>query len=250
MLVRLRIAFSFLTIFPVGGHIDYDARQLTGSAMWFPLVGWVLGALLTACAWLAIAVGMTPMVAAVIMVTVGVLLTRGLHLDGVADLLDGLGGSFDRVRRLEIMKDSFIGPFGVAGLVLLLLGKVAVLAMAIGSSSEDLLAIMVVPAAARWAMVALAYKSSYPRETGTGHPFVGSISESVLIGAALLVMPFLYAGWFGMAMVLGAQLPALWLRQKAHQAFGGVTGDVLGASCEFGELTGWLAGAFYLGVMS
>lgn len=249
MLSRLRIALSFLTVLPVGGNLTFSDKALTSSAVFFPFVGWIIGSFLLAAGWAALFIGLKPLIGAVIMVGVSAIITRGLHLDGAADIFDGLGGSFDPSRRLAIMKDSYIGPFGVTGLVLLLLGKVAVLAMILEYSQRYLLAVMLAPVAARWAMVALAYKSTYPRPGGTGHPFVGKIKGQDLLFATIMVMPFFYFGWLGAVMLLAAQLPALWLRQKAHRAFGGVTGDVLGASCEFGELASWLGCAVYLGII-
>lgn len=250
MLNRFRIAFSFLTILPTGSNLDCSRAALTGSSIFFPVVGWVIGCFVAGIGWLTSCAGGSPLLGAVGAVAAGVIITRGLHLDGVADVLDGLGGSFETSRRLEIMKDSFIGPFGVTGLVLLLIGKVAALAMLLENPLPLLLPLVTVPAAARWAMVAQAYGSRYPREDGTGHPFVGKITGSNLLFASVLTLPFLFFGWFGLVMVLAAQLPPLWFRQKAHQAFGGVTGDVLGASCEFSELAGWFAGALYLGLLS
>jgi adenosylcobinamide-GDP ribazoletransferase len=250
VLNRFRIAFSFLTILPTGSNLKCSPRALSGSAVFFPVVGWFVGGIVAGIGWLTVYAGGTPMLGAVAAVAAGVIITRGLHLDGVADVLDGLGGSFETSRRLEIMKDSFIGPFGVIGLVLLLIGKIAVLAMLLENSLPVFLPLITVSAAARWAMVAQAYRSKYPRVDGTGHPFVGKITGRNLLFASVLMLPFLFFGWFGLVMVLAAQLPPLWLRQKAHQAFGGVTGDVLGASCEFSELAGWFAGALYLGILS
>ena len=244
------MALAFLTVLPVAGKLDFSPKDLAKSAFFFPLVGWLIGSILAGCAFLLKLVGVTSLLTAVFMVCVGVLFTRGLHLDGVADVLDGLGGSFDKDRRLAIMKDSFVGPFGVTGLVLLLAGKTAALAMILETTSVSFLSVMIAPSAARWAMGVLAYKSKYPRENGTGHPFVGKISGWSLIMSSFLVWPGIYFGWLGLVMMLAAQLPPLWLRQKAHASFGGVTGDVLGASCEFGELAGWFAGALYLGIMN
>ncbi len=250
MFNRFRIAFSFLTILPGSSKLEYNSAALAGSAAFFPAVGWVIGCIVVGAGWIITYAGGSTLLGAVVAVAACVVITRGLHLDGVADVLDGLGGSFDAARRLEIMKDSFIGPFGVTGLVLLLAGKVAVLDMLLNSRIELVMPLIIVPAAARWAMVAQAYKSIYPRKEGTGHPFVGKITNKVLLFATIVMLPFCYFGWFGLVMVLAAQLPPLWLRQRAHQDFGGVTGDVLGASCEFSELAGWFAGALYLSQIS
>lgn len=210
-------------------------------------------------AWAVLVVGGTPLLAAVLAVLVSAWLTRGLHLDGLADLCDGLGGSHKPSRRLEIMKDSASGAFGVIGLVLLLLVKVAALAAILENalyparcgylslSLSALTGLIVVPTAARWAMAALAFGSSYPREIGTGHAFVGQVRAGYLLIGLLFLFPFLsLAVRPALVGILCAQLPAVWLRFQCNRALGGITGDVLGAACELGEAAGWLGVVFAL----
>lgn len=186
---------------------------------------------------------------AVLLVGLEAWLTRGLHLDGVADLLDGSGGSFDRSRRLAIMKDSAIGAFGVIGLIVTLGLKIAALSALLGHFSLEagtpfiklILLLISVPAVSRWSIVLLAWKSRYPREAGTGHVFVGQVSGREIAIGFFLLIPFFFLGWPFCIVFAVCQLPVLWLRFHAHRLFGGVTGDVLGACCEFSEGLGWLA---------
>ncbi len=249
------VAVSFLTLLPVSTS-EVSARTLTRSSTFFPLAGWLIGGLLAVFSWFLLRVGLTSFAAAVLIVGCEAWLTRGLHLDGVADLCDGLGGSFDRQRRLEIMKDSATGAFGVIGLVVTLMLKIAGLSslfsliVAAQSGNQIFYFIMLafVPAVSRWAITTLAWKSSYPRQSGTGHVFVGQIGLAHIGGGFLLLVPVLASlGLYSAALpviflcLLLAILPSLWLRYQAHKSLGGVTGDVLGASCEFGEALGWLA---------
>lgn len=248
MLNIFRAAITFLTILPVKPPADFSSVTLARSTAFFPLTGWIIGFFLAGACWLGTLIGLHAHIIAVLMVGLGARLTRGLHLDGVADLFDGLGGSHEPKRRLAIMKDSSIGTFGVVGLVVVLLLKVFGLA----ALQNDLvhhkyLVIAGVPACARWAMACLAYKSSYPREIGTGHAFVGNIKRSDLFIGGITLLPILLVGLSGLLLLLSVHLPALWLRKKARSAFGGVTGDVLGASCEMGEVVGWLFIAQILG---
>lgn len=256
----LRLALSFLTVLPVAPRGECTPAAITGSATFFPLAGWLVGSLLTGLGWLAMSLGASPLLAAVLAVGLEAWLTRGLHLDGVADLVDGFGGSFDQERRLAIMKDSATGAFGVTGLILVLLAKVAGLAVVFESAGGQvgfplviLLPAAFVPAAARWFMMVLAWGSRYPRNKGTGSFFVGVVGwRQLLPGAALLalgvlpmvdgindVLPFLM-------IAAGVFLPSLWLRLRAHSLLGGVTGDVLGAACEFGEAAGFIVVACLL----
>lgn len=248
MLLHARIAIAFLTILPARLPAELPADGLRRSAGFFPLAGWLIGAVLAGCAWAFVRVGLPPLVSAVLLVACGAWLTRGLHLDGLADLLDGLGGGQTPERRLAIMKDSATGAFGVIGLVLLLVLKAACLASLVANGGEPFFfALFAAPIAARWAMVTLACGTQYPRASGTGHAFVGKVGLGELALGGLLLTPLIWWNWSAGLIILGAaMLPAFWLRFKATKALGGVTGDVLGASCELGEVCGWLAAVVLL----
>lgn len=248
MFIRLRSALSFLTILPVAPSEAVEQSDFGRIAAYFPLTGWLIGGSLMGSAWLADLIGLTPLISATILVGFEAWLTRGLHLDGLADLFDGLGGGSTPEKRLAIMKDSATGAFGVIGLICILLIKVSCLAALLDDFPTNILLIATAPAAARLAMTGLAFKSVYPRESGTGHAFVGNVHSKDLLIGAIMILPVAAAGWAGVIAALAAHLPALWLRGKAHRAFGGVTGDVLGASCELGEAAGWLAALIFLGV--
>ncbi|MBU0679787.1 MAG: adenosylcobinamide-GDP ribazoletransferase [Proteobacteria bacterium] len=245
MLKPLRIALSFLTILPFGAG-EVRPEDMERSVVFFPAAGLVIGALLTLVAWLGQLVDMGNLALAVVLVGCSAWLSRGLHLDGVADLCDGFGGSFEASRRLEIMKDSHIGAFGVVGLIMVLLFKVASLEQLL-ASPENLLTVGMVPVVARFTMLVTAFKARYPRQAGTGHFMVGRVSLSMLLGAAFFLTPLVLLAWQGLAILLACLVPALWLRMKANQTLGGVTGDVLGAAIEWSEAAGWLAAASLVG---
>jgi adenosylcobinamide-GDP ribazoletransferase len=247
MFLSIRTAIAFLTILPIPLPHDLSGQRMGKSAAFFPLAGWVIGAVLAGGVWLAGFADLPAMVAAVLLVGLSAWFTRGLHLDGWADLLDGMGGGFEPERRLAIMKDSATGAFGVIGLVVLLGLKMACLAALFERARgiDLLLVVAAVPAVARWAMIVLCFKTCYPRQSGTGHSFVGQVGLIDLAVGGLFVLPLLAWSWeIGLALILAAQLPALWLRFKATRAFGGITGDVLGASCELGEACALLAALF------
>jgi len=248
-------AISFLTILPCDpGNVSRE--DINRSSVFFPVAGWIIGLMLATVSWFLVSVGMSSLLAAVCIVACEAWITRGLHLDGVADLLDGFGGGYERERRLAIMKDSAIGAFGVTGLVLTLLVKVAGVAGVLelvsrgGSDMFPVLVLLIafVPAASRWAMTFLAWRSSYPRESGTGHPFVGKITVWRLAAGFIMLLPVFLVALKSTSQLsaiilifLAVLLPMIWLRFRAHHLLGGVTGDVLGASCEFSEAAGWLA---------
>src|SRR3954451_21862996 len=163
-------AFAFLTRLPVwrGPLRDVDLGR---SVSFFPLVGLVLGFGLTGLA-AALAGHLAPGICAVLLAALLAGLTGGLHLDGFADVFDALGGGRgDRVRMLEIMRDSRIGAHGAAALILLLIAKVAALAQVI--ERHDLLALLAFPMIGRWLAALLVVLFPYVRAEGLGRAFNG-----------------------------------------------------------------------------
>ncbi|MBS2553667.1 adenosylcobinamide-GDP ribazoletransferase [Catenulispora sp. NL8] len=243
----LRLAFSTLTALPVGPPSQVD-RTVAGLAMAYaPVVGGVLGAAAG-----AVGAGLgwwtsSPIVAAAAGVATLAALTRGLHLDGLADTADGLGSAKPAPDALRIMKASDIGPFGVITLVLALLGQVLLLAAAWGRHGAwyGACAIAVACVAGRLA-VTWACRPGVPsaRPDGLGAWVAGSVSR-VAIGVASIgalvtagvagVCVSQGARWllWSAAVVLGVGVSAVLLRHTIRR-FGGITGDVLGALVEVG----------------
>ncbi|MFF0391561.1 adenosylcobinamide-GDP ribazoletransferase [Kitasatospora sp. NPDC004615] len=229
----LRFAFGTLTVFRVRVH-RWD-RAAGGVAMVVaPVVGVVVGVLAGAVgalvAWRGGALS-----GAVAVVAVGAVVTRGLHLDGVADVADGLGSGKPAEDALRIMKQSDIGPFGVLTLVLLMFAQVAVLAGQFGVSLwRGALAAAVAATAGR---VALAWGClrSVPaaRPGGLGAMVAGTVRPVSAVVVTLLVAGAAAAlRWqCGVAVLLGSVVAAGLLRRCVRR-FGGVTGDVLGALVE------------------
>lgn len=241
MIRQIFCAISFLTIVPVPCG-ELNSKELLGSCRFFPLAGWLLGGLVAGGAWLALGLSLSAPLVAVLVVAGLAWLSRGLHLDGVADLADGLGGGFDPMRRLAIMKDSAIGAFGVVALVLLLLLKTMAVAQLLNSVpvQQALLALALVPALSRWAMLFVAWGSRYPRHEGTGHFMVGQLGFGVVLVASLFILPVILLGSAAFWLPAMLLVLVLFLRRKANQALGGVTGDVLGAAIEWGEALGFV----------
>jgi adenosylcobinamide-GDP ribazoletransferase len=204
---------------------------------YFPLAGAGLGAILAGAAWL-LHPHLPPGVLAVLLVAALAALTGGLHLDGLADVADGLGGGHgDRARTLEIMRDSRIGAFGAAALVLVLLAKTAAVA-ALVAAGEAMWALFCAPVLARAAAVPLVVLFPYARPTGLGRAFHdGGGRRELGIAAALGLAA---VAWPGTRVVVpaaaglaAAGLVALAIRRR----LGGLTGDVYGAAIEVAEAT-------------
>ena len=227
-------AFAFLTRLPVWSGPLRD-EDLGRSVTFFPLVGLVLGLVLTGLASLLVG-ALPPMLTAVVLVALLAALTGGLHLDGVADVFDALGGGRgDKQRMLDIMRDSRIGAHGAAALVLLLLAKVAAVAELVGR--RDLGGLLAFPAVARWAVTPAIVFHPYARAEGTGRAFNGEARPWQVAGAtAILALALVAVGARLLVPAAGAlaaaTLFALWLRRR----LGGLTGDVYGASIELAEV--------------
>ncbi len=231
------------------------ARTARGVLPWAPLVGLVLGAVATAAAEAA-ARAASPLVGAVLGIAVLAALTRGLHLDGLADTADGLGPLRGRDRALEVMRAGDIGPFGVVTLVLTLLLQVACLAQLLAvEGGWPVLAVATVAARVAMARTGL---PGVPVAEGSslGSAVAGSVSRRWLAGAVVVLL----AGTVGAGLSLGGSRPSLVLpaavvmgllasealRHRATRRLGGVNGDVMGAMGEVAATVTLLVAALLL----
>lgn len=236
VLSPLLLAFSMLTRLPLHPRGDVTATQLRWSVVFYPWVGLALGALLALSApWLH-AIGVST-VAGLIGVAYLALITGGLHLDGVADWFDALGGGRgDRTRMLSIMKDSHIGAHGAVALVLVLIGKWQALTTATVALHGWELAL--IPAISRVAIVPLVAFMAPAREQGLARSVHGAHAWPITLLAlgsvcALIAWLELHRLWLPLCCALStAVLIGLW----AQRRIGGATGDVYGAALELAEV--------------
>ncbi|MFO7952515.1 MAG: adenosylcobinamide-GDP ribazoletransferase [Bacillota bacterium] len=245
-------ALSFLTVVPLPFvRFGLDGKELTDSATCFPLAGATLGLFLAFPAWL-LSFAFPPAPVAATALILSFLLTRGLHFDGLADTADGLIGTTNREKALKAMEDSAIGVMGAASLFFVYLLKFAFLSELEISGYLLPAALFFMPLAGRWAIVYGGAWFAPARNRGLGDLFLRGLRWPVLLkaslGALLLIAP---VGWWLPQLlypVLGGCLAALLsahlLAFYAAKRLGGLTGDILGASCELGEMF-FLAG-FYL----
>ncbi|MDO9350530.1 MAG: adenosylcobinamide-GDP ribazoletransferase, partial [Deltaproteobacteria bacterium] len=175
----------------------------------------------------------------VVWLTIGLLvfLTRGLHLDGFADTIDGLASGGSRQKILEVMRDSRIGAFGVIGLILLIGAKY----LSLNHISNDLIvhSLILMTVMGRNAMVLVCYLSPYARsDGGLGKPFAKNLGIREVILSSILAFGIVLwlTGMKGILVFLGVALSSLGYRFFFIKKLGGVTGDVLGAANELAEL--------------
>ena len=231
------LALTFLTTIPWPRLGMAGPQELARSMFWFPWVGALLGAIYWG-AWWALGKILPAPAAAALLVTLTALLTGGLHLDGLADTADGLGGGTSPAARLEIMKDSRLGAFGGVALMLALLLKFAFL-LSWAEKGLGTGVLLLFPVISRWGMVLLAYISPYARrEGGLGEAMTVWLTPKVMAGATLSALVLAFPAWGIAGLVLMAGSGAVvWLMSLYfRKALGGVTGDVLGAANEVLEV--------------
>lgn len=228
-LADIRIALSFLTRLPVAPVMDLPANGLAGAMRAFPVAGVVVG-LIGGCVFWASAQILTPVLGGLLAVLATMALTGGLHEDGLADTADGFGGR-DREKRLEIMRDSRVGTFGVLALVLSVGLRAAALAGLATPPVLGLLALVAAGALSR-AVMPLAMRLAPPARTdGLGHgagkpaPRTVMLALSVAAVTTLVCLPF-EAAALAVVVTIAVAFAGCGI---AARRIGGYTGDVLGA---------------------
>jgi adenosylcobinamide-GDP ribazoletransferase len=235
---RQIVAFGFLTRLPMP-RVEVTSADFAAAIRFYPIVGLVIGLIVAAAGWLGALVD--PWMGACAALLTWIAVTGALHLDGLADLADGLGAAHgDRTRLLAVMADPHIGSFGVVAIVGQMLAKL-VLLHAVGVDWG----LVLVPFAARMGPLAWARLLSPLRPSGLGAAVAGAVRARDLLGWGLLLAltavgaPALIA--FPL-LVLGV---AAWLRRT----LGGVTGDAHGAGIEILE-TGLLVALAVAGALA
>jgi adenosylcobinamide-GDP ribazoletransferase len=265
------LAVQFFTRIPITGSlaewVGYSAEQLRASAAHFPGIGLLVGAVAAAVFAGVTALlpdsTFTPLLAAALSTVTTVLLTGAFHEDGLGDVADGLGGSYDANRALEIMKDSRVGAFGALALVLALLCKVAVLALlgefelapaegddAAWRGGYICVALVLGHTVSRGLPLLLIWLLPHVGDTASSKskPLADQISPGALLTAFLwcfvpLALSFIVLDAINLIVACGVAALALWwMTRLFKRRLQGFTGDCLGATQQVCEI------AFYLGL--
>lgn len=247
MLASLRLAVQFLTRIPVPAVQDFEPAMLTRAAAWFPLVGLLIGALLSATLWFASVAG--SLLAAAVVLAAWVWVTGALHLDGLADLADARAAAHANPARFhEVLKDPRVGTFAVVSLLvvgLLKFAAVASLVPLLGSGLQPAALLVLVPAWAR--LGALDWITTVPPlASGSGERFAWAVPRAVVY--AWLIALGALSAWLAPAAL--AAIPCIlgW-RWYLQYRVGGQTGDCLGAGIEVVETAALVLGVVLLGLI-
>ena len=235
ILVDFGLAWRLLTIIPLPSVPENVARPAGRAAAYYPLVGLILGLLLAGTGWLfywLLPVG----VATALLLAIWAGLTGLLHLDGFMDACDGLIPPRDSARRLEIMKDSQVGAFGVVGVILLLLLKFnGLLALPAVSRWP---ALIIIPVLARWAMTWAMARYPLARTEGLSIFFKAGLGW-LQVGIASVITIWVTLGFFGVqgiTLLAVTWFTTILVARFAIARVGGLTGDIYGATCEVTEV--------------
>ena len=231
---RFFSSLVFMTRIPVKIPFEYKAKSQ--NIAFFPLVGLIAGLLIVAVAYLSSLVFPAD-VSSIITVLALVVITGGLHLDGLSDSFDGLLSYRDKEKIILIMKDSRIGAMGLLAVVFVIMFKVAFVEMAI--DSENILLILSLPVAGRMAIVMACYKGRSMNKSIMGEPFIGKLSKSNFYGAMMsLLMYFFYGIIYSISFIfalLMLHFIVIALKEFSYNKIDGISGDILGAICEISE---------------
>lgn len=232
----LSLAFSWLTVLPVRGPENVDRHSAGRAIALAPIVGLALGGTSAALMWVSITAGLSPLLSGLICVAAAALLTRGMHLDGLADTADGLGCYGPPERAREVMKSGSAGPFGVAAIALVS----AVQAASLGQLAQLHMwwAVVFVSVIGRVSVV-LACRRGIDAAAPSGFGALVSGTQSAApvalwIGVATAMSVYVRPDrpWQGPLVVVAVLALAVILTRHCVRRFGGLSGDVLGAGIE------------------
>lgn len=235
---------QFMTRIPINIDTGFD-EEFHKTITYFPLVGLVLGVLIYIIG-LVSGIFFDSFITSIIVTLALVILTGGLHIDGLGDTFDAIYSYRDKERMLEIMKDSRLGTNSLLAIMFLILLKIGFIYSIINNSL--LWTVIFMPVVARLGVIVMMYKTVTPRENGMGNLFIGKASTSMftiailytiilIIGISKLI--FLVSTFEAMMLISTIIILFIFnnlLKKHIYKKIDGVTGDILGCTIELGEL--------------
>jgi len=235
----------FFTRIPVPKWIDHSEEYLNKASMYFPLVGWIVGGFAAVLFWAGSLV--LPAYIAIIISMIGsVMMTGAFHEDAFADFCDGFGGGWTQQKILDIMKDSRVGTFAVAGLIFMLGLKFALL-LKLSEAGMWVTCVSLITAHSfsRFASTSIIYSHQYVKENedSKAKPLAKKMDISLLIIAGIFgIAPFaLFDSYLYLAAIIPVFAARMYFARYIKKWIGGYTGDCLGAIQQIGEVIFYLS---------
>lgn len=231
---RLILMIQFLTRLPIKVNLDVDEKDFKKGSKYFSLVGLILGLLYYALGNILNILTTNYMIISLVILIFSVIITGGIHLDGLADTFDGLYSYRDKDRILEIMKDSRVGTNGVLVLIFDILIKFILICSIIQVTDMKFLILM--PVFGRLSIALAARFSRYARNNGMGAFFIGSTSNlDIFINFAILIFAVFISATYLQELLILLFIPFIYI-SHCKKYIDGMTGDTLGALCEITEI--------------
>ena len=233
-----------MTRIPIKADLGFD-EEFHKSIVYFPLVGFVIGLISFVVGSLAIKI-FDPFLTSILIVAAEVILTGGLHIDGLGDTFDAIYSNRDKERMLEIMKDSRLGTNSLLAILFLILIKIGLINAMINSNLMCLIIFM--PMISRLSVIVMLYKTVTPRKVGMGNIFIGKATLNMFITAIVytsiiivVVNKFIFLSTSLNIIKLLSSILVVMLfdnlfKKSVYKKIDGVTGDILGCTIELGEL--------------
>ncbi len=232
---RFIISLQFLTIIPFSKNIKVNEEDLGKSMLYFPLTGLFIGGCLVGVNQV-LSFLLPQSVVDGLIITFLVVITGSMHLDALADTIDGIGSGKERNEKLRIMKDATVGAMGVVAIILVLILKFLALNAIPGTLKNQ--ALLVMPVMGRWSQVIVSYFSTYAGlKRGLGSPFITHVSVSIFIVASIMAVLCAFCLFLvkGAIIAVIVVIASFFYSLFFKRILGGVTGDVLGAGNEIIE---------------
>ena len=234
-MIGFLLAVQFLTILPLKIK-QISGKKMAWALVYFPVVGLFLGLMLVGLNILLSILGIQPVVVNIILVITLIILTGGMHLDGLSDSSDAFLSGKDKKEILEIMRDPHIGVMGALSLISIILLKIG-LFFSLGSAVKSI-ALILMCILSRWSVIMIMYLFPYARQEGKAKLFIQGLNLKIFITSLIISLLFSFILW-GLKglMVLAIISGCAYLINKiSARKIGGVTGDTLGATIELMEV--------------
>jgi adenosylcobinamide-GDP ribazoletransferase len=229
------LAIQFLTVIPL--KIKYvDEKNLANSMIYFPLIGLLLGLILVGLNRLLSILNFEEFILNIILIISLIIITGGIHLDGLSDTFDALLSRKDKDKMLEIMRDSHIGVMGVLSIICVLLLKISFLSSV--NTSLKTISLILMCVLSRWCLVFSIFLFPYARQEGKTRVFIEGINLKIFSLATIITLCFMLLVWQlkGLLVFLTAAISAYIMGKFIKRKIDGITGDTLGAINELIEV--------------